>query len=124
MNTKSRAFDLEDRLIQFASDVLDYLETLAKTPIGIYFSDQMSRSSVGSALNYGEAQAAESRRDFSHKMQVVLKELKETYIALKIAKKRKMGDQLLLVPILEESNQLCAIFTASVQKVKSKNLKP
>ncbi len=118
MNQK-RSFDLEDRLISFASAVLEFVETLPKTQIGKYFSDQLSRSSVGSALNYGEAQAAESRRDFIHKMLVVLKELRESNIAMKITSRKRLGDQKLLAPLLDESSELVAIFTTSVKTART-----
>ena len=76
-------YDLEDRLVQFAVSVMRLAEMLPKTKIGIHLSDQMIRSSSSATLNYGEAQSAESRKDFIHKMKVVLKELRETNANLK-----------------------------------------
>ncbi|MBK9590669.1 MAG: four helix bundle protein [Crocinitomicaceae bacterium] len=46
--------------------------------------DQLLRAGTSPALNYGEAQSAESRKDFVHKMKIVLKELRETQVGLKI----------------------------------------
>ena len=74
MNQK--LYNLEDRLVYFTVDILKFVETLPSTDTGKYYRRQMIRSGSSSALNYGEAQAAESRRDFAHKMQIVLKELR------------------------------------------------
>ena len=72
-----KPFDLEDRLVSFASLVLEFLTTLPNNDVGRHFRGQMMRSGTSPALNYGEAQAAESKRDFAHKLQIVLKELRE-----------------------------------------------
>jgi four helix bundle protein len=81
----------------------------------------MTRSSISSALNYGEATGAESPKDFVHKMQVVLKELKETWVALRIVEKSKLhNNQELYISVLDECNQLISIFTKSVTTNKMK----
>ena len=111
-------FDLEDRLISFAARVVELTRTFHKNGLGKYMTDQMDRSSIGAALNYGEAQAAESKRDFAHKVQIVLKELRETQIALKISARTKLAKDLSVIELLDEASQLVAIFTTIVKKVK------
>jgi len=81
-------YDLENRLIDFAVQILDVSEQLPTTGGGKYFADQITRSGSAPALNYGEAQAAESRKDFIHKMKISLKELRETFVALRIILKK------------------------------------
>ncbi len=81
--------ELEDRLIDFASRIIDLVEALPKTPAGKHLGGQLLRSGTSPALNYGEARAAESGPDFRHKMKVCLKELRETYVCLRIIEKRK-----------------------------------
>lgn len=81
--------DLEDRLIEFASRIIDLVEALPKTPVGKHLGGQLLRSGTAPALNYGEARAAESGPDFRHKMKICLKELRESHICLKIIEKRK-----------------------------------
>src|SRR5688572_17307722 len=76
--------DLEERLINFAVAVIFIAQTMVRNYAGNHLSEQITRSSTSAALNYGEAQSAESRRDFIHKIKVVLKELRETLINLKI----------------------------------------
>jgi four helix bundle protein len=79
--------ELEDRLIEFASMIIELTNSLKKTRAGLTLNDQMSRSCISAALNYGETVGAESPKDFVHKHQVVLKELRETWMALRIAEK-------------------------------------
>jgi len=83
---KESKYDLEERLIDFAIIVSDIVDNLPITRLGNYLSGQMVRSGCSPALNYGEAQSAESRNDFIHKMKVILKELRESLIAIKMLK--------------------------------------
>ena len=83
--------ELEDRLIQFAAMIIELTDSLRKNRAGLALIDQMSRSSISAALNYGEAAGAESPKDFVHKLQVVLKELRETLMALRITQVSKLS---------------------------------
>jgi four helix bundle protein len=118
MTHKPRQYDLEECLIRFAVGVLDFVETLPKDYVGTHFSNQLTRSGTSPALNYGEAQAAESRRDFTHKKRIVLKELRETQVALKILRLRSMGDQDQLLGLLDAGSQLVVIFASSVKSTQ------
>jgi four helix bundle protein len=77
-------FDLEDRLIKFAVLILDVSEKLPEMRGSVHLAKQLVRSGTAPALQYGEAQSAESRKDFIHKMKVAVKELRETLICLRI----------------------------------------
>jgi four helix bundle protein len=117
-----RKFDLEERLIDFAAVVIDISESLPKTLAGNHLSGQLLRSGTSPALHYGEAQAAESPADFIHKMKVCLKELRETYNCLRLIYRKgwiKSGYE----TMLNESNQLVAIFVASVKTAQAKQQK-
>jgi len=115
--------NLEDRLIDFSLKVVELLEKLPSNNIGRYLKDQMTRSSTSPAFNYGEAQSAESTKDFIHKMGICLKELRESRIGLKyIDRGRFHVDLNLLKFLLAESNELIAIFVKSLQTAR-KNLK-
>ena len=83
------AYDLEERLVSFAVLILDISEKLPKSGGARVLAKQLVRSGTAPALNYGEAQSAESSRDFLHKMRVCLKELRETQIALKIISRKR-----------------------------------
>jgi len=82
-------FDLEERLIQFAVTVIKLAGSLPNSTIGNHLEGQIIRSATSPALNYGEAQSVESRKDFIHKMSICLKELRETFVALKIIETAK-----------------------------------
>ena len=90
MADKVREFDLEDRLVDFASSIIELTESLPKTRAENHVASQLLRSGTSSAPNYGEVQAAESRRDFVHKLGICLKELRESRIWLRIVQRRKM----------------------------------
>jgi len=114
MKDTHRTFDLEERLINFASSIIKLAELLPQTFAGRHMAGQMIRSGTAPALHYGEAQGAESRRDFIHKMKVGLKELRETFNALRIVKIAKWLSADKLDPVLNENNQLISIFVTSL----------
>ena len=117
-------YDLEDRLIDFVLIVDNIVEKLPETRLGRHIAGQMIRSGTSPALNYGEAMAAESRKDFIHKMKVILKELRETFVCLKIIKRKP-----LITPIADvestykENNELISIFVKSIQTANRNKLK-
>ena len=94
---------------------MEISEILPKTRSGNHIAGQLVRCGTSPAFNYGEAQAAESRDDFLHKMKVVLKELCETGICLKIIKYKPLLKPELILSDVKESNELIAIFAASVK---------
>jgi four helix bundle protein len=117
-------YDLEERLIDFAVQVISIGEELPRTEAGRYLSGQIIRSGMSPALVYGEAQSAESRKDFIHKISIMLKELRETRINMKIIlKKGFLKDRDLLRNGLKEVNELISIFVKSLQTVKKNGRK-
>jgi four helix bundle protein len=121
-NSKSFADKLEDRLIDFAVRIIRLSAQLPRTPAGKHVSGQMLRSGTSPAPNYGEARGAESRADFTHKIRVVLKELNETSIWLRIIERSQMLPLNELVGIIQENGDLCKIFTSSLKTIRtSKN---
>ncbi len=118
----SKTYDLEERLVDFAVMVLDLSEKMPKTFAGNHLSKQIVRSGTAPALNYGEAQGAESRADFIHKMKIALKELRETYVCLKIIKKKKFLTIKDVEATTNENNELISIFVKSINTAK-KNVK-
>ena len=112
---RRRQYDLEERLIDFVVRVSDVVEKLPATRLGSYIAGQLVRWGTAGAAIYGEAQGAESRNDFIHKMKVALKELRETRIWLKLIERKTLfGLPEKLAGILDESNELVAIFVASI----------
>mgnify|MGYP002814448961 FL=1 len=110
-----KPLDLEDRLVEFAVHIIAIAESLPATKAGNHLSGQLVRSGTSPALNYGEAQSAESRTDFIHKLKVVLKELRETSISLKIVKRTALVDSFdRLGATMAECDELISIFVKSV----------
>ena len=115
----NRKFDLEERLIDFAILISEIVEKLPSTKLGSYISGQIVKSGTSPALHYGEAQSAESNADFVHKMKVVLKELRETFVGLKIiSKKRMLSNNEIIENALTENNELISIFVKSIETAK------
>lgn len=117
-------FDLNERLINFAVDIINIAEELPETFAGNHIASQLVRSGTSPALNYGEAQSAESRNDFIHKMKVASKELRETYNCLSIIARKKWNQEERLKPVMDENNQLIAIFVSSIGTAKKNNQPP
>ncbi|MEM9846562.1 MAG: four helix bundle protein [Bacteroidota bacterium] len=119
---KKKDYDLEDRLVDFAVMILDLSEKLPKTYAGNHLSKQIVRSGTAPALHYGEAQGAESKADFVHKMRIALKELRETFVCLKILYKKQYLSKEAVKKAANENNELIAIFVSSIETTK-KNMK-
>jgi len=117
---EERRFDLEDRLIDFALRVDEIVESLPNTKLGNHIGSQLIRCGTAPALNYGEAQSAESTADFIHKLKIILKELRESRICLKIIHKKPLLKPERLVDIIQENNELIAIFLKSIETAKKK----
>ena len=125
MASNSRADNLEDRLVQFAVDVVAPVEQLPQTPQTKHIANQILRSGTAAAPNYGEARAAESRADFVHKLKICLKELNETSIWLRIIQKSFAVYPDFVNKLIAENKELCKILVASIQTARrNDSLKP
>jgi four helix bundle protein len=109
-----RVYDLEDRLVEFAGAVSEVVERLPRTRVGRHAAGQLLRAGTTAAPNYGEAQSAESRKDFVHKLRVCLKELRETMVWLKYTRRMRVGDAGRTEACIREANELISIFVASI----------
>ena len=112
--------DLSDRFLEFGAKIIKLIARLDKTPVGRHISGQLLRSGTSSGANYEEACEAESRRDFVHKMQVVLKELKESFYWLRLIKKAALlsHDDLQMRDLLKENKELINITAKSIVNAK------
>ncbi len=117
-------FDLEDRLVNYATKVLLLTKLMSSDYASVHLAKQLIRSSTSVALNYGEAQSAESRSDFIHKMKVSLKELRESFVCLKIIKNAHLLTGNPLDEALSETNELICIFVKSTKTAQSNSSRP
>ena len=122
--TKGREFNLQSRLVDYAVRIIKLSEALPHTNAGRHISAQILRSGTSPAPNYGEAQSAESRADFVHKLRLALKELRETEVWLKIiARANMIASVSLLDPLLKETDELIAILFKSVETAKNNKVR-
>ncbi len=114
----SKGENIEERLVEFAVRIIHVCDSLPNKPAARHIRGQLLRSGTSPAPNYGEARGAESRNDFIHKLKIVLKELNETRIWLKIIIRAKMLSEKNLNGLLGECDQLCRIISASIHTAK------
>ena len=115
---KSRADELEERLIDFAVRIVKLSASLPRTSAGKHIAGQIMRSGTSPAPNYGEARGAESHADFVHKLRIVLKELNETSIWLRIIERSQLLRIELIRDIIKENTELCRIFAATLKTTR------
>lgn len=109
-------YDLEDRLLEFAANIIELTESLPNTRAGNHIAGQLLRCGTSSLSNHGEVEAAESRRDFLHKLRICLKELRETKRWLRLVDRSKRNTQPAnFIICLNEVDELIRIFVASVR---------
>ena len=121
MSKDNRVFDLEERLIDFAVRIIQLAESLPKTRVGNHVAGQLIRCGTSPASNYGEAQSAESRSDFIHKMKICLKELRETKVWLvMIVRANLIKPVSKLDSLIQETDELISILVTSVKTAKNK----
>ncbi len=117
----TQKYDLQDRLIDYAIRIIKLSTHLSKDLAGKHISLQLLRSGTSVAANYGEAQSAESRADFVHKLRLSLKELRKTEVWLKIISKADLvSSPTRLAPLLQETDELISILFKSIETAISK----
>jgi four helix bundle protein len=110
-----KSSELEERLIAFAVDIIKMVDSTPSTKAGNHLAGQLVRSGTAPALNYGEALGAESKKDFVHKISVVLKELRESHITLQILYRSELyADKSFNEKLIKEANELISIFVKTV----------
>ena len=119
---KKQRYDLEEkRLLDYSARIIKIVEQLPNARAGNHVAGQLLRSRTSPYPNHGEAEAAESPKDFIHKLRISLKELRETQRWLKLIQRvpliKKPG---LLDDILEETEELIKIFVTSIKTAEKK----
>ncbi len=118
---QNRNYDLEDRLVDYTCRMIDVVETLPNTRTGNYIAGQLVRSCHSPTFNYGEAQAAESTKDFVHKIGIILKELKECRTVLKVVRRKELIKPVSkLDGVYKETEELIAINGKGISTAKKK----
>ena len=116
-----RKYDLEERLLEYSVNIIKLVEELPNTRAGNHVAGQLLRSGTSPYPNHGEAQAAESKKDFIHKMRVCLKELRESHRWLKLIQRVPLVKPTeLLNNLLQETDELIKIFVSSIRTAEKK----
>src|SRR2546423_11087747 len=115
-------FDLEDRLLEFAVRLTKLVDALPNSRTANHVAGQLLRCGTSPFANHGEVQAAESRKDFIHKLGVCFKELKEVRRWLRFIARVELVPAKRLRPLLIENEELIRIFSASI-KTAERNAK-
>jgi four helix bundle protein len=115
-------YDLEERLLDYAARIIRLAEHVVRSPAGQHIALQVLRSGTSPLPNHGEAQAAESPRDFVHKLKISLKELRETQRWLRLIQRVPLVKKPEHVePLLQETDELIRIFVASIKTAQKNN---
>ena len=122
-STNDKIYDLEDRLLEYAAQVIRLVERVPRTQAGSHVAGQLLRSATSPLSNHGEAQAAESVEDFIHKLSIGLKELKESRRWLRLIERVPLlKPESQVKPGLAETEELIRIFSASIRTAQKRKL--
>lgn len=112
-------FDLAERTFRFACAIVRFCRQLAHEPgVTRHIANQLAAAGTSIAANYEEAKAAYSRRDFTAKSSIVLKEARESRLWLRVIAAERLAPIEEVQPLLSEANELVAIFTTSVKRLR------
>ncbi|TKJ39952.1 four helix bundle protein [candidate division LCP-89 bacterium B3_LCP] len=111
---------ISERLLDLAAGTIKLTTSLEKTYTGRHVSGQLMRSATSAGANYEEACGAESRKDFLHKMQIVLKELRESLYWIRLIEKADLNASVSnnLNSLLSEAQELTNIIAKSIITAK------
>lgn len=110
--------DILDRLLDFGARAGKVVDALPDTRLGRHIAGQLVRSGTSPAPNYDEGRAAESVDDFCHKLNVALKEMRESHVWLQMIAKAGLLPDHRLADMLDECDQLRRILAQSIVTAK------
>lgn len=113
-----------DRLLDFSARIGRVVDALPDTRLGRHIAGQLVRCGTSAAPNYEEGCAAESKKDFIHKLSIALKVLRESRSWIKLIIKANLLPTERLHDLLDECTQLCNIVAKSIITAKNNSSKP
>lgn len=120
-----KKYDLEERLLDFAANTIRGAEKLKKSYAAQHVGKQLIRSATAPMAHHAEAQAAESKNDFVHKMKIAHKELRESFRWLRLINRAPLVDDTTPISaLISENDELIRIFHASLKTAKSRQATP
>ncbi len=112
--------NISERILEFSSRIIKLSNALPKSVVGKHICQQIIRSGTSAGANYEEARGAESKADFTHKLGITLKELRETKYWLKLITHSNLIDSKRMLNIVQETDELCKIVGKSILTLKNK----
>lgn len=113
-------YDLEERTASFGEDIIEFAQVVVKNEITRPLVNQIVRSGTSIGANYMEADAAESKKDFEHKIGISRKEAKETMHWLRMIAKADFGKKGDCRRLWKEAQELVFIFSSIINGSKNK----
>jgi four helix bundle protein len=118
-----RRTKLSDRLLELASRIGNVVDALLNTRLGNHIANQLVRAGTAPGAHYEEGRAAESRKDFLHKLGLSLKEARESRYWLRLIVKSKLLPDARMSELLDEALQLSRILGQSIVTAKENAVK-
>ncbi len=115
---EEKARELSERLLDYGVEIVKLTIKIGKTTTGKVIANQLIRSGTSVGANYEEACGAQSRADFIHKLQIVLKEIRESLYWLRLIQKSAISNEQGLSKLVEETKQLSNIIAKSIITAK------
>jgi len=117
-NQNSKRYDLEERTLKFAKEVIEFVKPLPKTTANVEIAKQVIRSSSSVGANYIEANESLSKKDFVMRIKICRKEAKESIYWFKLTEIKTPESEGKRKALIDESTQLVKIFSSIVEKSK------
>jgi four helix bundle protein len=115
---QNQRINLSDRLLDFGASIVRVSGKLNGSSGGRHIGNQLVRAATSSGANYEEACGGESRADFIHKLQIVLKELRESLYWLRLADRAGLISAQDVKPLISEADALAKIVGKSIVTAK------
>lgn len=115
----NKKFDLEDRTLIFAKQIINFCKKLPSNTINFKLIDQLIRSAGSIGANYREANDSLSKKDFILRLRISRKETKETIFWLELIK--ESNKNIFIDNLIDEAIQLRNIFSSIISKVEKNN---
>ena len=116
MTNEEKVYDLEERTARFGESIIDFAKTLPRNLINNQLIGQIIRSATSIGANYMEADGAESKKDFRHKIAICKKESKESKHWLRMILKANPNKKDECTVLSKEAQELTLIFSAILKK--------
>lgn len=115
-SSKSKKYDLEERTAKFGEDIIEFAKSLLDDTVNRPLISQLVKSATSIGANYAEADAANSKKDFRHKISICKKEAKETRYWLRMISKANPSVSDKCRKLWQEAQELLLIFSAILKK--------